>query len=528
MQELSAKTGSLKEPRSTISEGAARVRSTAYVMLVAAFAGGLAGCSEEFIDKDPIVGETIENFYRNEEDALAAVNAAYAALQFELSPAGHFRWFWGDIMSDDAVKGGSGDNDVFELKLLEEFQGPTNTDLLEGEWSADYELIYRANVVLAEVPDVDMDERLRARILAEARFLRAYGHYTLVTMFGDVPLVDKVLAPSEYNRARAPATEVWAAIEADLLAAIPDLYLRSEYGEGDLGRVTRGAARAVLAKAYLWQGRDADARQQTAAIIESGEYRLADSYAGIFTEGGENGPGSVFEIQYMNASGGNWGRNNANEGTFTNVFQRPRGAFDGFGFNIPTQDFVDAFFAEGYEDPRLRHTVLREGDRAADRGVFTTEATGTPFRYHPRKYLNPRSEEAPFGDPAPNGGSNDRVLRYADVLLLHAEASAKTGDDAAAREALNQVRRRARNGVTGTDVLPDVTASGNELLAAVYRERRLELGLEGHRFFDLVRTGRAAEVLGPLGYREGVHRVFPIPQSQVQLSQGVLTQNPGY
>ena len=424
------------------------------------------------------------------------------------------------------MKGGSGDNDGFNLKLLEEFQGPTNTDFLESEWSANYAGIYRANVVLEQVPAIDMDARLKARILGEARFLRAYFHYTLTTMFGDVPLVTRVLAPSEYNAARTPRAEVWAAIEADLLAAIPDLYLRSEYGTGDLGRVTRGAARGVLAKAYLWQGKYEEARAQTEAIIESGEYRLADDYGSIFTTGGENGPGSLFEVQYMNASGGNFGNNNGNEGSLANIYQRPRGAFEGYGFNIPTQDFVDEFSAEGFEDPRLRFTVFRIGDRVGDRGTFTLEATGTDYLYHPRKYFNNKSEEAPFGDPAPNGGSNDRVLRYADVLLMHAEASAKTGNDAAARAALNQVRARARG--NDADVLPDVTSSGQALQDAIFRERRVELGLEGHRFFDLVRTGRAAEELGPLGYRAGTHDVFPIPQSQIQLSNGVLTQNPGY
>jgi len=146
----------------------------------------------------------------------------------------------------------------------------------------------------------------------------------------------------------------------------------------------------------------------------------AYGYANIFTNSGENGPGSVFEIQYMNASGGNWGRNNANEGTFTNVFQRARGQFEGYGFNLPTQDFVDEFEAN---DPRLGHTVFQVGDEMGDRGVFTLEATGFPHLYYPKKYFLNASDEAPFGDPAPNGPSNDRVIRYADLLLFHAEAA---------------------------------------------------------------------------------------------------------
>jgi hypothetical protein len=258
----------------------------------------------------------------------------------------------------------------------------------------------------------------------------------------------------------------------------------------------------------------------TRAVIESGEYQLTANYAEIFTLDGENNSESVFEIQYMNASGGNWGKNNANEGSFTNVFTRARGQFAGYGFNIPTQNFVDEFFAEGFEDPRLKSTVFRVGDPMGDRGVFTTEATGgMPHLYYPKKYFNNRSEDAPFGDPNPNGGSNDRVIRYADVLLMHAEAAYHLGNEAGARASLNQVRQRV--------TVPAITATGEALLNAIMRERRIELGLEAHRFFDLVRTGRAPSVLGSLGFQDK-HKLFPIPDGQIQATNGALQQNPGY
>ena len=486
------------------------------------------GCEEEFLEKSPIIGVTDGNFYRTEADAIAAVNAAYAALQFELTPAGHFRWFWGDIMSDDSEKGGSGDNDVFELKLLETFQGPTNGELLASEWKANYQGIYRANVVLENVPGIEMDTELKNRLMGEARFIRAWFFYNLVTMFGGVPLADHVLAPNEYDLPRASAEEVWNLIESDLTAAAADLPVRSAYGPQDLGRATRGAAQALLTKTYLWRENWTAAEATARAIIESGEYALEPDFGRIFTPAGENGSGSVFEIQYMQNSGGNWGENNQNEGTLTNVFQRARGQFEGFGFNLPTQDLVDAYFKENSdrEDPRLKFTVFREGDLMGDRGLFTKEATGFDHSYYPRKYFNNKADEASFGDPNPNGGSNDRVIRYADVLLMHAEAAYHTGKESAARESLNQVRARARGG--DATLLPDVTASGSALLEAIYHERRLELALEAHRFFDLVRTGRAAEVLGPLGFVAGVHELFPIPQSQIEATNGAITQNPGY
>jgi len=483
-------------------------------------------CQKDFLERSPIIGTTQDNYYRTADDAIAAVNGAYAALQFELTPAGHFRWFWGDIMSDDATKGGSGDNDVNELLRLETFQGPVNTSLLESEWAACYEGIYRANVVLKHIPDMAIDATLKNRILGEARFIRAWFYYNLVTMFGGVPLADRVLPPSEYNMPRASADAVWNLINQDLAFAITALPTKSQYPAADIGRATKGAAQALLAKAYLWQNKFAEALSLTNAIINSGEYQLEPIYSRIFTQAGENGPESVFEIQYMNASGGNWGRNNANEGTFTNVFQRARGQFEGFGFNIPTREFVDEFFAEGFEDPRLRATVFREGDAMGDRGIFTKEATGFPHDFYPKKYFNNKSEEAPFGDPNPNGGSNDRVIRYADVLLMQAEAAWHTGDMLTAQQALNSVRARARG--NQTNILPNISSTGNDLLNAIYRERRIELGLEGHRFFDLVRTNRAPAAMGRLGYNENVHRLFPIPASQIQATGGAITQNPGY
>jgi hypothetical protein len=478
-------------------------------------------CSDDFLERNPIIGVTEENFYKTEQDAIAGINAAYATLQFQLSPAGHFRWFWGDIMSDDAIKGGSGDNDVNALLQLETFKGPVNTDLLESEWGANYEGIYRANVVLEKVPGINMDPKLKARILGEAKFIRAWNYYNLVTMFGGVPLADRVLAPSEYNIPRASADQIWDLIEKDLVEASNDLWKRSEYAPADLGRITKGSAQALLAKAYMWRQKWGLAKAATDAVIQSSEYRLVPNYADIFPIYGENNSESVFEIQYMNASGGNWGKNNANEGSFTNVFTRARGQFAGFGFNIPTQDFVDEFFKEGFEDPRLKSTVFRLGEPMGDRGIFTIEATGgIPYLYYSKKYFSNRSEDAPFGDPNPNGGSNDRVIRYADVLLMFAESAYHTGDETAAREHLNMVRRRVG--------IPDISFSGPDLLQAIYRERRIELGLEAHRFFDLVRTGRAPQVLGSLGFKQGIHELFPIPQSQIQATNGSLTQNPGY
>ena len=480
----------------------------------------LSSCGD-FLEKSPIVGQLETNFYNTEEDAIAAVNAAYAALQFELTPAGHFRWFWGDIMSDDAIKGGEGDNDQFTLKQLEEFLGPTNTEYLQAEWEANYEGIYRANKVLERIPDIEMNENLKTRILSEAKFIRAYFHYNQLTLFGNVPLIENVLAPSEYNTPQASQADVWASIERDLTEASQGLWKKSEYGAADLGRATHGSALGLLAKSLMYQKKYAEAKLVCEEIVASMEYELDPDFGNIFTQAGENGSGSVFEIQYMNASGGNWGRNNANEGTFSNIFQRARGQFEGFGFNIPTQELVDEFMVGGDEDPRLEFTVFRVGDDMGDRGVFTQEATGgQPHMYYNRKVFNNKGEEAPFGDPAPNGGTNDRVIRYSDVLLLHAEAAYHEGDEVAAKSSLNLVRARVS--------LDPVESSGTALLEAIYHERRVELAMEGHRFIDLVRSDRASNEMGDLGFQAGTHEFLPIPQFEITKSNGVYNQNPGY
>ena len=488
--------------------------------------GGLLSGCEGFLEKENLTAITEDNFYQDEEDALAALTAAYSTLQLDgqIVGAGHFRWFWGDIVSDDADKGGSGPNDVASLGRLEDFQGRPNNELLTAEWAADYDGIYYANVVIEKVPDIEMDPFLQERILGEAKFIRAYNYYQLVTIFGGVPLVTGVLSPEEDQIPRAPEEEIWALIETDLTEAVAVLPTRSEYDLSELGRITQGAAQGLLIKAYAWQEKWAEAKQVAADLVASGEYRLVDEYGSIFTQAGEFNEESIFEIAYMNASGGDWGF--FEEGTLTNVFQRARGQFGGFGFNLPTQDLVDEY-EEG--DPRLGWTIFQLGDVMPGRGELTTDATGYPHLYYPRKYYITPSEEATLGAPETNGPSNERIIRYADVLLLYAEAAYHTGDEALARDLVNQVRARARAG--DPEILPDVTASGAELLLAIYHERRVELALEGHRFFDLVRTGRAEEVMqahGKTNFTAGVHERFPIPTREIQLSDGLIEQNPGY
>ena len=488
----------------------------------------LISCEKE-LDKLPLLGELESNFYKTETDALNALSAAYDPLQYNYTNSVyHFRWFFGDFASDDAIKGGSGTFDQPQLEAISTLLTTPNNIHINADWTGKYIGVYRCNLVLEKIPTIDkeaLDDNLKARILAEARFLRAYYYFELVTTYGGVPLVESLLSPSEYNQARATATEIWDFIEQDLLAAIPDLLLRGEYGAEDLGRATKGSAQSLLTKSYVYQSKWSEAQAMAENVINSGQYSLDENYQNIFTKSGENGPGSIFEIQRSPLGGGYWESvNGANEGNLANIYQLPRGQFGGWGFNIPQQDFVDAFEAE---DPRLKASVFMVGDTLGDRGVFTKAATGFDHDYYAKKYFVNRSEheEINIGDPSMNGESNDRVIRYADLLLFHAEAAYHSGQETVAQNSLNMVRARARRGASPF-VLPDVYAGGQELLDAIYNERRVELGLEGIRFFDLVRQGRAGEILS--GFQVGKHEVFPIPQQQIDLSNGVLIQNSGY
>lgn len=493
----------------------------------------MASCSKDFLNREPVIGSTTSTFYQTASDAQAATIACYAPLQVEISEGSHFRWFFGDIVSDDADKGGSGDTDGPDLLQFANFTGDPSSTIVLGEWKTAYKGITYCNIALENIPGIEMDELEKAALLAEAHFLRAYWYFNLVTTFGGVPLVTSTLSPSEYAQSRSTAQEVWTLIVSDLEEAAANLPIADAYSDAQAGRATRGAANALLAKTHLYLGNWSECRQRCeevhpALIFEGaiGEYFLEPDFGKVFTEAGENGSGSIWEIQYANNSGGNWGAQFWSEGSYTNVFQRPRGDFAGYGFNLPTQSLVDEFETfldtSGNEvlDPRFEHTIVQIGDYVDSWGDLTEGTTGMPHPYYARKYLNKTSELAPFGDPNPNGGSNDRVIRLADVILMHAEACNALGDDATAQKSLNFVRQRAGVPLIATNVL------GDQLRDVIYHERRVELALEGHRFFDLVRQGRAASVLE--NFVPGKSELFPIPTREITLSNGLMTQNPGY
>jgi hypothetical protein len=486
------------------------IRSLLVILLIIAN----LGCSEEFLEKPVLVDSVIESFYNTEDDAYAAIIAAYDPLQWETKESVYFcEWLVGDVCSDDALKGGENKNDMSYVADMEEFDPNASNEFLQMTWDYMYMAIGRCNLVTDNVPNIPdnefADPATKERILAEAKFLRAYYYFRMIKLFGGVPLITKVYDPFDDYVPRSTEEQTWALIEQDLKDAIPHLPLKSEVPQEEIGRATKGAAKAFLVKAYVFQEKWALAEPLANEIILSEEYSLDPDYSNVFSLAGENGPGSIFEIQYTSEATSDWP---STRGTVTNKLQDSRGSW-GWGFNRPSEDFVAAFEPG---DPRLDATVY--SDNSAYQGNT----------YHSKKYLL-APEERP--NHPTRGPSNYRVFRYADLLLLHAEAAYYNGNEDVARASVNKVRERARGG--NSSVLPYLTptTTGTALLEAIWRERRVELGMEGHRFFDLVRQNRAYEVMQAFGqtkFAEGINEIFPIPDAEISLSNGVLEQNFGY
>jgi starch-binding outer membrane protein, SusD/RagB family len=474
-------------------------------------AGAIAFCvlsigCDKFLDKQPTGVESSATFFKNADQATKAVTAVYDVTGWHYSQE-LTEWFLGDICSDDAEKGGENAADWAELQQLKQFRGTASNTISYYRWSEFYQGVFRANLVIVNVPGIAMDTTLKTRLVAEAKFLRGYFYFQLVKTFGGVPLVTHPLSPSDYCQPKASIEACWAQIEKDLSDAAQVLPEKSGYGAADMGRATRGAANALLAKAFIFQKKWSSALDRAAMVIDSKEYDLEPNYTDIFKRARENGTESVYEVQHMEIPTSLYA--DLNEGQETSIYQGSRKAtyFTGWGFDCPTQDFVNEFEPN---DPRLKATVVFNGDLIYENTPVQQKADNSmsPTKMGARKYmLEYEGAQTPGISNAP---ANWKVIRFADVLLFHAEAANETGDAATALKSLNRVRKRVS--------MPEVsTTNQDSLRRAIYHERRVELGLEGQRFFDLVRQGRAAQVLANAGFVQGKHEYFPIPQVELDV-----------
>lgn len=468
-------------------------------------------CGDEFLDVDPQAKQPDDEFWLTEEDATKAVNAIYANLREWKQVA--FAPIAIESMGSDDTEKGSSPSDATFMNNFDNFTATSTEGQLSDFWNGQYQSINLCNQVLDNIPAITMNEALKARYLAEAKFVRAYNYFRLVRTFGDVPL--RLAVPenaAEYNKPRTPKEEVWAAIENDLTDAAA--VLPPSYTGANIGRATKGAALALHAKVAMYQAKWADVLSLTTEVMGM-DYDLFADYYELFRVENENSVESVFEIQ-AGLVAGNSGASNSQYSQVQGV----RGsAGGGWGFNVPTQDLVDEFETD---DPRLEATIIFRGETTPDGDAIPV--VGDNPMYNQKSYVPFADHVSGFNEGC---GQNIRVIRYAEVLLMNAEANNELDNRTAALASLELVRARARAGDNG--ILPEVTTTDKALLReAIWHERRVELAMEFDRYFDVIRQGRAVTVFGPKGWTANKNEVWPIPQSEIDLSTGTLTQNPGY
>ena len=480
------------------------------VLFVIASAFVILACSDEFVNVDSF-DEDSENFFNSEEDYQSALISAYDMLQ-----SSYINVMLGEIASDNTLAGGESATDVPGIQEIDDMIHTPVNQQLRDIWSWMFAGVNRANYILEFKDKTDFANR--NIVIAEATFLRAYYYFELVKWFGDVPLaVDKRLLFGDQNTVeRTPRAEVYAQIEQDLQFAANTLPLV----QTETGRATKGAAQALLGKVYLYQDKFSEAATVLDEVINSGTYDLLTDYATMFENDNENNIESVFEVQYTDIEGAGFGCLQCSEGNVAVGFNGIRNysgpLFEsGFSFNVPTQEAFDAF--EGGDIRRDVAILDIEAWAAANSDVSFVEGfehTG----YYNRKYIS-RQGDLNTGDANLTNPNNYRAIRFADVLLMAAEANNRGNiDDSKAQTYLNRVRNRA--------ILGNSAATGAALTEAIYQERRVELVGEGHHFFDLVRTGRAAAEIE--GFQTGKHELFPIPSIEIELAGNRWEQNPGY
>lgn len=484
------------------------------VAAVALFAMLTVSCSDEFVDRDPVYSIDSENYFNSKTDFENALIAAYDPLQ-----SSYVNVLLGEIASDNTLSGGESQNDVIGFQQIDDMiHTPVNSNLRDI-WNWMFAGVNRANYILEFQNKTNFEGK--SQIIAEARFLRAYYHFELVKWFGAIPLKGdaRFKIGDEKSIPRSPVADVYASIEADLIYASENLNPTAS----QKGRATKGAALALLGKAYLYQNKFTNAASALESLIGMQKYILVADYNSIFEAEGENGPESVFEIQYTDIEGAGFGCLQCSEGNVAVGFNGPRnytGSLftSGFSFNVPTAKIVNAFEVG---DKRKDVAILDIEDWALKTGATYGEGykhTG----YFNRKYIPRKRSASAAGDLNLTNPNNYRAIRYADVLLMAAEALNRGNiSDDRARQYLNQVRQRAFG-----DSNHSITASGAALTDFIWAERRVELVGEGHRFFDLVRTGKAAQEIP--GFTANKNEVFPIPIEEIQFANGNWEQNPNY
>jgi hypothetical protein len=472
------------------------------------------GCKK--VLNQPILGQySTTNFFTNDANTILAVNAAYASLTFT-DASSNAMWVLGDVASDDAIKGGSA-GDQADFQLVQDFNINPSNSAVEAVWKRYYQGVFTCNVVTDGLANnTAVSANVKTQALGQAEFLRAYYYFNLAVAYGNIPLHLKVETPAEAQKPVSTQAQIFAQVEkdcTDAAAALP-----TSWTGADLGRVTKGAALALLAKTYLFEQKWAEAAATAKQVEDLNIYSLLPVYADNFRQATKNNAECIFSIQHQTGLVPYQGNN-------LNVWFAPR-SIGGYGFYYPTQSLVDNYekSPSGVDDPRLDYSIAREGHPYFD---VPFDPSWTTTGYLSKKHCQPLSEipASIKGD----GNLNYQAIRLADVLLIEAEGLNESGNSAAALVPLNKVRKRAREsylydstlpgyGTVPNGLLPDITTTDQgQLRDIIRRERRSELALEFHRFFDIIRYG-STYANGILSYKPLFNydkdKFFPIPESE--------------
>ncbi|MBN8783910.1 MAG: hypothetical protein ABS85_08390 [Sphingobacteriales bacterium SCN 48-20] len=495
-------------------------------VVLAAAALTLSSCSKSFLELEPRGSDLEDNFYKNEEQVYQGLIAVYDVMQWGTSGGYTMKMPLLSVASDEAHAGGSDASDQpgwvsYDNFTMTSFIGPQ-----VGLWSKSYTGIYRANLILSKIANsTSLGTNFRARVTAEAKALRAYFYFDLIRWFGHIPLIIANIPTADlYKQTQAEPAAVWTQIEKDLREAITDLPLTIPVSEN--GRISKNGAKALLGKVILFQNNNARMAEAATLFNEvntAPNYSLLPNYGDIFRPDNRFSSESIWEIPHSNAAAwGDWGWINGGEGNVAPQFIGMDGYTGstysaGWGFAPISLDLVTAM--QG--DPRFQYTIIDGAALRANGASYNARYQNTD--YFIKKYAPMQSFRSAVGTAELNWPYNEIEIRLADTYLMEAECLLRSGGSTTrAGELLNG--RTGFVGVRSRVGLPAVAVT----LDNVYKERQLELATEGHRFFDLIRTNRAATVLGSKGFTSGKNEILPIPQSEIDISQGNLKQNPGY
>lgn len=485
-------------------------------------------CSDEFLKRTPKGSSLEAAYYKNRDEAYAGLVAVYDVVGWQ--GAGYVTKVGAmNAASDDHLAGGGTPTDVYELQVVSDYSLWTSNNGPQTElWKKGYSGIYRANLMLQKLPGVPMDETEKARFTAEIKLLRAYFYFDLVRMFQNIPLLTEPVGASDfYSITQTTPDAVYAQIEQDLQEAIPGL--PAKITDNQKARVTAGIGHALLGKVYLYQEKWAAAAAEfkivngntPGAVNPTYGYKLLSNFSDLWKTNNEFNTESIFEISFTNKSVGTWNCIPCTEGNVMNIMSGPRGYViepsgvgqvpeyvSGWSFYVVTPNLAAAMNG----DPRAASTIADIGKLAAEGKIKYTKGysdTGYFFEKYAAKQADRSTEPGNFELNFPQ---NMYEIRLADTYLMEAEALVEAGTDATRAQALlDAVRDRVD--------LPSVPAT----LENIYAERRLELAGEGHRWFDLNRTGRAAAALAFKNFNPNKHYIFPIPETE--LSGTKLVQN---